>query len=262
MDNWRGVLIEKNIAGAISAITIILFIFDAGHIRLAVRALVLSVAFVFLYFTKSKTSLGLLGPVTVAGWLLLPYRIDYKLLVSIGIVMSCLGIVLVGYIYLTDLMPYLQADDTLTGRVLIWPALVSYWQENWILGAGFGSFWDIGSDSPIYRYTASWVTQVGNGHNGYLDLMAQLGTPGIFLAVSSLLIIPFSKLLSLRGIDPCARSLYVAMLIFCAAHNLNESSMLDRDSPMNIILFVTVALVWRQSALRLGRADQEASRIT
>jgi hypothetical protein len=66
---------------------------------------------------------------------------------------------------------------TFTGRVLIWRALMNFIGDHFWLGTGYGSFWNVGDDGPIYRYASGWVTRISEGHNGYLDLACQLGVP-------------------------------------------------------------------------------------
>jgi O-antigen ligase len=67
-------------------------------------------------------------------------------------------------------------DTTFTGRTNLWAYLGSL-DKNWLLGAGYESFW-IGP-----RLQAAWkIFQWGptEAHNGYLEMYIQLGVVGLF----------------------------------------------------------------------------------
>ncbi len=155
-------------------------------------------------------------------------------------------------IFYTDMLnkPF-QREDSLTGRVQIWPPLVAYALDNPLLGAGFGSFWNIGRESPIFAYsTTYWVTQLGNGHNGYLDLLVQIGFPGLILVVMALIVTPMLRL----SLSPYASrnqgALLLALIIFCTGHNFTETSLMDRDAFVHLYLVMAGALA-RTLARRL-----------
>ena len=74
-------------------------------------------------------------------------------------------------------------DPTLTGRTVIWDAVLSI-HTNPLLGTGYESFW-LGP-----RLTKVWLqTGVGinEAHNGYLEVYLNLGLIGLFLLVAFLI---------------------------------------------------------------------------
>ena len=73
--NWRGLYIQKNITGAVCALTVLLFLFPGPRARRWSDWLVIAAALVFLYFTSSKTSMRLL-PAAMA--LAYAYRAGWK----------------------------------------------------------------------------------------------------------------------------------------------------------------------------------------
>src|ERR1700744_5392862 len=73
--NWRGLYGHKNIAGAVSALTALTFLFSRNGWRNWLGIVVAIVAFVFLVMTRSKTSLGLLPLAIAAGFL---YRFGWR----------------------------------------------------------------------------------------------------------------------------------------------------------------------------------------
>ncbi|MDD1452135.1 hypothetical protein NHF48_016195 [Sphingomonas sp. H160509] len=65
--NWRGFLGHKNFAGAVCALCIIMFLFDAKRIRPMIRIFAILVAGYFLFRLQSKTSGGMVVLASVGG---------------------------------------------------------------------------------------------------------------------------------------------------------------------------------------------------
>jgi O-antigen ligase len=249
--NWRGFLPHKNWAGPLCSVTIILFLFDTrllvGRYRIAQVLILLGSGF-FLYKTQSKTSMSLLGVSMAVGFLFQRYNPKYRVfLVPVVASLAMAAAVFVNAHRDKLLAPFWGSDRTvLTGRVDIWPLLIDYWTDH-PLGAGFGSFWKVGPDSPINHYTDSWVAGVGNGHNGYLDLLVTIGWPGLILAVLATVISPLCRLMMSVKVSRAARGMLMALLIFCVAQNGTETSLLDRDMLMQVFFMLSVALIYEAS---------------
>jgi len=64
----------------------------------------------------------------------------------------------------------LGRDDTLTGRTEVWAAVLPAVKSQPLLGYGFGSFW---TDARREVY------DIGTAHNGYLDILLELGAVGL-----------------------------------------------------------------------------------
>ena len=240
--NWRGILMQKNFAGAICAFTLIVYAFDARGIRPILRWAVIAASAYFLYMTSSKTSIRLTMVALGAGYLYSLYNPRYLLQLICGAMMLGVVVMALGLIYWGDLVAPLERQEALTGRGGIWTVLLAYAKDHWLLGAGYGSFWNIGLGGPIYRYANNWVTGVGNGHNGYLDLLVQIGVPGLLLACATMIAWPILKLLS-GATERSRGAMLMACVLFCAGHNMTESSLLDRDSIVQVFLVLSIALI-------------------
>jgi O-antigen ligase len=74
----------------------------------------------------------------------------------------------------------LGKDPTLTGRTEIWEALFRRLAERPTLGYGFAAFWNNPQGPAAFiRKETGWV--VPNAHNGWLDLLVQVGWVGVTL---------------------------------------------------------------------------------
>ncbi|MBL0407686.1 O-antigen ligase family protein [Microvirga aerilata] len=241
--SWRGIMVQKNHAGALCAITILLYYFAPDKMNSAVRWGVLALAAYFLYRSGSKTSLRLTVPSLALGWLYTFYSPRYWYVAVAGLTGITVALTSSIVAYWDNLVATFSRPDALTGRGQIWPVLIAYWSDNWLLGSGYGSFWNIGPESPIYQYGTGWVVRLGQGHNGYLDMLVQIGLPGLVLAVCALFISPLLRLLTSYTIIRRDGALLIALLLFAAGHNMTESTLLDRDTIVQVFLALTAALI-------------------
>jgi len=84
----------------------------------------------------------------------------------------------------------LGRDETLTGRTEVWAAILPARTQQPLLGYGFGSFW---TDARRQLY------DIPTAHNGYLDILLELGEVGLAFYTAWLL--------------SCARQLHRALIL-------------------------------------------------
>ncbi len=248
--NWRGLYDQKNVTGAVCTLTILAFLFPGRRARRRSDWLVIGAALVFLYFTKSKTSLALLpvaaafGHAYRAGW---KNGLDRALLAVIALI--AIGGIVTMLALNTELITRIMADpDAFTGRTEIWNAEIAYLKDgHFLTGAGFGAIFSTGQPSPLtpYLYGRNWVAMVSNSHNGYFDMFASLGAIGFTLALGALLVAPFRRFWPLN-FDP-SKAGYFAIFIFVIFHNFTEADFLSSDG-VSWLVFLMVLGALRQPA--------------
>jgi O-antigen ligase len=193
--SWRGHLIHKNITGAMMAVLTILGVFALRSGRKAVGLWLVIGAAVFLYFTRSKTSLGLL-PVAIALAFVaekIP-SLFMRALICLGPV-AALNLLTLGSAIHPGIAAFNREylkDPSFTGRLDIWRFGFEKIVERPWTGFGFESFWlspaILRSESKL---ELNWEVQsIIHGHNGYLDMLLTLGIPGILLVIYVFLIRP------------------------------------------------------------------------
>jgi O-antigen ligase len=246
--NWRGILPHKNIAGATCAFTVLFLTFDVKQVPRWLAWATIAASLVFLFYSQSRTSEGVLAFSLLCGWLIRPYSANYRTVLALALVIVAGLAVQIVSGYIDAIQTFLNDPGSLTGRAAIWPLLLEYAADHPWTGAGFGAFWQIGDKSPIWLLTDSWVAHfAGHGHNGYLDLLVTIGIPGLVAAVLTLLLWPLARLLLSLSISKPSRSLLLSVLVFCAGHNLSESSLLNGSAAVQVFLVITVALIYYQS---------------
>jgi exopolysaccharide production protein ExoQ len=189
---WRGLWYEKNQMGAvmvIGATASAACLASPDPRRLApAMALVLSSGLVLA--TQSKTSLLCLGVglALVGGfWALRRGGAAFSVVaVWIGVVLAGTGF----WVWETHSVAVLEAlgkDPSLTGRTDIWDSLMRKVADRPWTGYGYGAFWGrVGESVPAdwVRKETGWT--VPSAHNGWIDLLVQLGWPGA-IAVGALI---------------------------------------------------------------------------
>jgi O-antigen ligase len=258
--NWRGLLGHKNIAGSACAITILLYVFDAKQIHRWLRYAVIAAAAYFLFRAQSKTSAGMLGIALLCGWIFM--RFDDKIR-AFAIPLIMFGTAIFWFltsVYQRFVLDNLSNPALFTGRGFIWDTMLRYSADHLALGAGFGSFWRAGPNSPVLEYAKGFVATAPTGHNGYLDLLVTIGLPGLLLAIAVIAIWPIAKLLMSR-VAPERGALVLAVLLFAVGHNITESSLLDRDALVGVMMLITFAfahnweMVGGQGGKKTGGGD-------
>jgi exopolysaccharide production protein ExoQ len=244
--NWRGLYGHKNIAGAVCAITIILFLFTKSGWKNWIGIVIAGAAAAFLFFTHSKSSAGFLPVALLAG---LIYRLGWRdgLSRAILAVLATLFVVgLIAFIALDidALTRMLEDPREFTGRSAIWAAELRYIADHPLLGAGFGTFTDTKSQSPLHNYVSgSWVDAVSHGHNGYLQVFVTIGGIGFALTLLAVLVRPLQRFWALDWEENAFKPMLFAIFVFALLHNFMESDFLEGDGvTWSALLLVIAAL--------------------
>jgi O-antigen ligase len=248
---WRGILMQKNFAGVACVLSILFYLFDAKKIVWPLRLAVVSAAAVFLYHSNSRTSILLLVSSIAGAGMYRLYEPAYRWITCLFLQLGILLFSVLAWEYWDVLIESFDTPDTLTGRPLIWSVLFRYWQDHWLLGSGFGSFWNVGDPEPISSYSRGWVANsINSGHNGFLDIMVQTGFPGLLLAIFAVVLVPLASFIVHPSLDRSRASLLLVTIWFCIFHNFTESSLFDRDATVHVFLMLAIALLRAEARRR------------
>jgi exopolysaccharide production protein ExoQ len=195
---WRGLWYEKNqmglvmVVGAVSAAAWI-----AAEERLPIAAVgAFLVSCLLVAATQSKTSLlCLMAALGVIGglWAMRKGGAAFSVFAIWAAVLAAGAGVWLWESHSVAILEALGKDPSLTGRTDIWDSLMRRVAERPWTGYGYAAFW--GRDSV----PAAWVRQetqwpVPSAHNGWIDLLVQLGWPGlvvvaVIVAVTALAVV-------------------------------------------------------------------------
>jgi O-antigen ligase len=254
---WKGVFFHKNIAASMAACAIIVFVFSYMAKRQVADLVFIAVTAIFLSGTMGKTA-----PVILLTSLGLAFFYRYSLglpqrrmvyvaanaLIAFGLAAGVL-------IFQDKIFALLADPESFTGRVAIWGVVTDYVRQYPLTGAGYGSFWQIGSESPVNRMTSvPWLIRTAHSHNGYLELLATTGFPGLFFGILALVIMPFISFMNLDGRDRDLKAALYGLWIFALLFNFMETQIFTRDKQIWLLMVIVIA------SLRIMNVERAASR--
>jgi exopolysaccharide production protein ExoQ len=244
--NWRGLYGHKNIAGAVCAITAILFLFTRNGRHNWIGIAIAAAACVFLAMTRSKSSAGFLVLAFGAGTI---YRMTWReglnrAIVTVSVALLFAALATFALLDADTIARVLEDPTEFTGRAEIWAAELRYIADHPLLGAGFGTFTDTKAQSPLHNYVSgSWVDAVSHGHNGYLQVLVTIGGIGFLLAMTALVLAPMRRLWTLDRRGSTFKPMLMALFTFAVLHNFMESDFLEGDGvTWSAMLMVIAAL--------------------
>jgi len=147
-------------------------------------------------------------------------------------------------------------DTSLTGRTEIWWIMAEHIRLHPFLGSGYGAYWTAapvpGTDS--YEFvTRMGSFYPGSAHNGYLEILNDLGWVGL-LCLIGFIITHVRQSLQLMGIDRNQGALYLALFFQQAITNLSEThwfSVLSVDFVIMTLATTALARGLLEQRLRL-----------
>ena len=246
---WIGMTYHKNSLGQLAALGVLFFFWHFRQVkrfrpRLA-AALLLALSVYLLLGARSMTSLS---QVLLGLSLFALTRMTRFFGRGFALPLLCLPPFLAGAAVLTaDLFlrrPLAQVvvesfsrDLTFTGRTSLWADILRIAMQHPWGGYGYGGFW-VGK--PMFDLWTKYIWQPHSAHNGYLDVLLELGLPG--LALLGLVIARAVRLGARRlAAEPGFGSLTVVMLAAVLFNNLFEGSFL-RLNHLYWFLFLLFAL--------------------
>lgn len=185
---WRGMEVQKNwlaqnsLYGLLSSIAF--YSFDRTKFTKWYDVILIFISILLIYKTHSSTNLMAVIIIILMG---LVFQIESIFTKRIGVGRSLLGltflfalifsiVVLIFSSEIFALIPgYFGKDLTFSGRVDIWKFVWIDIEQKLLLGYGFATYWIMGS-SRIEIFASYFEGfMVNSAHNGYLEIILQLG---------------------------------------------------------------------------------------
>jgi exopolysaccharide production protein ExoQ len=142
-------------------------------------------------------------------------------------------------------------DMTFSNRAMIWDIIKEHAQLHPILGTGYGAYWTGAiPSSPSYVFLSRMYFWPSEAHNGYLDVVNDLGFVGLIVLLGYLTVY-VSQSLQLFRTDRPQGALYLAIFFQQALTNLSESLWF---SPMGVLpIFITTLSTFTLAAALLDQ---------
>lgn len=244
---WRGIITHKNPLGrlmSMSAMVFLLLCFDNSGLQRKYRwvvwvGFILSVALIIL--STSKTAIIVLLTLTAIVPLYRAWRSSYNqivpLTIAVILVLGSAGTLLLDS--LPVIATALGRDLTLTGRTDIWTSMFELIWERPLFGYGFNAVWQ-DWDNPVTAYlwrSLEWPSPYG--HNGFMDLLAELGLLGLIVFFISYVTAWIKGVLLLRMTKTMDGLWPLIYLSFFLIYNITESTLLTTNSIFWIVYVST-----------------------
>lgn len=265
-DAWRGLAYQKNGFGTLASIAFIFWVHAwlarQANIFLSIFLAGCSAYCVFM----SRSSTALLSTLFVFVFMLLLLRAPTAFRRSMPYFVAGFATVVVTYaviilrvvpgldILLTPVMAITGKDMTFSNRAAIWDVIKEHIQFSPLFGSGYGAYW-IGAipSSPSYVFLGRLYFYPNQAHNGYLEMMNDLGYVGLIILLGYL-IWYLRQALYLWRFDRYQAALYMAIFFQQAIMNLSESLWLDINAgfAFTLMTFATVALARSVADVKAG----------
>ena len=233
---WRGLANHKNGLGALSCIALIFWFHAwlAREVRFLSALAGCALAVTCLVLSRSSTSLA--ATVVVMILLAMLVRSPRVLRPCVPFLVSILVAALLVYaLAILNLIPglgtlmapitLLTDKVTFTGRAEIWAIIADHIRWHPFLGTGYGAYWTGVPVAGTESYEFVWRMRSfypGSAHNGYLEIVNDLGWVGLACLVAYI-ITHVRQCLQLLEIDRTQSALYLALFFQQAITNLSET---------------------------------------
>jgi len=132
-----------------------------------------------------------------------------------------------------------------SGRADIWAVIFDHVRYHPLLGTGYGAYWTAGPVAGTESYAFMWRMNSfypGTAHNGYLDIVNDLGFAGLVFLIAYIITHVWQSL-QLMGVDRRQGALYLALFFQQAIANLSETHWFSvRSVDFVIMTLATMAL--------------------
>lgn len=273
IEMWTGVTTQKNQLGRLCML-IIFFLGWAlyqgwrerprrnGHYQVWADLFIIFLALYLIKGSQSVTSMATLV-VGVAGYVGLRLLRGLKFPVpQAGIVALVVFLIVFGTLTpfwgganVAGITSPLGRDSTLTGRTEVWADLLPARERQPLLGYGLGSFW---TDARRQFY------DIPTAHNGYLDILLELGEMG--LAFYAFWLLSFARKLGRAlSYDYEWTSFAICLLLMGLVYSISESALNTFTEQMTAVMtMASLAALCRPKSSESARdaaADVEANAV-
>ncbi|WPB56113.1 O-antigen ligase family protein [Xylophilus sp. GOD-11R] len=261
---WRGLFLQKNTTGQAAAICSLLWLRECVGSRLFPRGVcVTALLFSLFMLVMAKSSTSLLV-FLIGATLYLCMRRQYVVtrMPVWAPVMAVVALVLLAVHVFYVLNGHLPGwddiagsigrlfgkDSDLTGRTDIWDLVMMEVRRHPALGTGYGAFWlGLGGPSDYISRELYWIPL--QSHNGYLDVINELGLAGlgIALCVFARHLLLLSRLIA---IDREEGAMHFVIFVLLLIANVTESELFRGTLFYNILFFYSLCSVASQVVLQ------------
>ena len=255
INSWHGLALQKNSLGSLAALGIIFWTHGYLSKQTGLMATVFGLAVSGICLIGSRSSTNLMGALFSAMFLLMLLRFPPGLRRQMPYIVGAFAALIMVYalavlklvpgldILLRPIVAFSGKDLTFSGRTEIWKIINENIAEHPLLGTGYSAYW-IGEYpwSPSYQFLTRLYFYPSQSHNGYLEVINDLGAVGGLLLMGFLIVYVRQSLQLLKPARSQA-ALYLTILFFQLIANLSEARWFSATSvEFLVVLLATCAM--------------------
>jgi O-antigen ligase len=265
-DSFRGVYLHKNSLGIFMAVSTLIWIFslygslvDKNKKSTIINLTFLSLSLCLLLLSRSKTSF-LVMLVTLIAVTLVKSIFSKKYGLTVFSIISFTLLIFISFIgkNFEVILALLGKDATLTGRIPLWKMVWECFLEKPFFGFGYSGFWSIPQSGSYY--ISEVLFDSPNAHNGYIDILINIGIFGILFFLYSLQKNIFLSIELIHSKRNYLSLIPFALFTFFTIYNITESFLLVQNS-FTWIIFVAMAYKLRIDLLTNNEPKLEFQKI-
>jgi exopolysaccharide production protein ExoQ len=246
-NSWRGLTAQKNQFGMLSSFGAVFWLHAWFNNEKKWWVAFPWIALSFICVLLSRSSTSLMATILSALFMLLvmvapsnlrrfmPYIVSAFAILVVVYALAVLNIIPGTSLLLDPIAELTGKDMTFSNRAVIWDIIKEHIQLAPVFGSGYGAYWTGPlPSSPSYAFLARmggfYPTQ---SHNGYLEIVNDLGFAGLICLLGYLLFWVYQSL-QLMKFDRGQGMLFLALFFQQAITNLSESTWLAINSAFAI----------------------------
>jgi O-antigen ligase len=254
---WRGIYPQKNMCAMAT-----LYMLPAalclpskslGAVTFRITYIVASVALVIL--SRSQSSLlcmAALGIFVIAIKNIFRFKARERFVLTLTLGAMTMSLAVAGFPMFGRIAYALGKDSSLTGRTLIWQAVIPAITRHPLLGYGYRAFWQgYQGESANVGLASGWA--VGSAHNGFLEVWLSLGAVGVVCVLYCMIRAVKNSVTCLR-VERSPYILWCTYIVFLTVIiNLDEGELVLPNN-LTWMFFMLACVGLSHEAARLRRA--------
>lgn len=253
---WKGMTTQKNALGALATLGALLWLhaWISKQVKQPWPFIGFVASVICLLGSRSSTSIMATAFSSVLMLMLMrspgsmkrymPYFVGIFVSILLLYSLAVLKLVPGSEALLSPIAAITGKDLTFSGRTAIWDIITASIHYHPFLGVGYGAYW-IGADpaSPSYETLIKLLFYPTEAHNGYLDVINDLGWVGGILLLGYI-ITYLRHALTLYKMDRSQGAIYLVILFHQMIGNLSESMWFNiRGVQFVVVTLATMCLI-------------------
>jgi exopolysaccharide production protein ExoQ len=271
LNAWHGITTGKNVLGSLAGCAFILWLHGLLTGENGRIAAIANMALAGLCLIMCRSSTSLMATVFATFFVILllrppgsmrrsmPYVIGFFAVTVLVYALAVLNILPGLSVILTPISMITGKDLTFSGRTNIWYLLKLHIRQHPLLGTGYEAYW-IGPvpSSPSYDMVRQLYFYPTEGHNGYLDVINDLGYVG-GACLLAYFIVYLRQGLELMKLEKARGAIYLALIFRAFLADMSESHWFSVTS-IDFVIFTLATFSLARELLFHRQGSQEPVR--